>query len=72
MGASPFVIGLLGQRLGVDIHHRGPNLPGDLHKLVGRDAGIDNLEGSGVSACVLLFLPTDAVSRNGAADNGSG
>jgi hypothetical protein len=38
---------------------------GDPHEVVGRHGGIENLEGSGVGALVLLFLSTDSVSPKG-------
>ena len=64
--AAALVIGLLGKGLGVDIHHCRPYQVGNLHKLIGGDGGIDNLEGSGVGARVLLFLPANSVSGKGA------
>ena len=68
--ATALVRGLLGEGLGVDVHHRRPNLPGDLHKLVGRHRRIDHLEWHGVGAVVLLVLCANPVSRKRTCHNG--
>jgi hypothetical protein len=68
--AAALVRGLLGQRLGVDVHHRRAHLPGNLHKIIGGNRGIDDLEGSGVGAVVLLLLSAHSVSGEGAGHNG--
>ncbi len=68
--AAALVHRLLGQGLGVDIHHSRTDLLGDLHKLVGSDGGIDDLERCGVGAVALFFLSADPVSSKGTGHDG--
>ena len=41
---------LLGQGPGIDVYHRWPNFFGNLHKLVGKNRGIDHFQWSGIGA----------------------
>ena len=68
--AAALVRGLLGQGPGVDVDHCRAHLLGDLHKLIGRDGGVDDLERSGIGAVVLLFLSAHAVGGKGTRHNG--
>jgi hypothetical protein len=59
--AAALACRLLGKGLGVDVHHRRPHLPRNLHKFIGRHGRVDDLEGGGVGAVDLLLLAADPV-----------
>ena len=62
---------LLGQGPGVDVYHCRANFFGDLHKLVGKNRGIDHFQRSGIGARVLLLLCANPVrGKRTAHDNG--
>jgi hypothetical protein len=61
------VCGLLGQRLGIDVHHRRADLLGDFGEdaleLVGGKVRIRNLQRGGVGRAVLLLLAAHSVGQ---------
>src|SRR5580698_1213724 len=62
---AAFVHGLLGKRLGVDVDHSRADFLGDAHKVVRGHGVVDDLQRSGIGACVLLLLPANTMSSEG-------
>ena len=61
---------LLRQRLGVDIHDRRAHFFGNLHKFVGRNRRVHDLQGRGIGAVGLFFLSADPMSSKRSSHNG--
>ncbi len=68
--AAALAGGLLRQGAGIDVDHCGTHPLGNLHKLVGWNGGVDDLEGGRIGARVLLLLSAHTVSSKGTGHNG--